>query len=341
MVWVHGAPAHTPTEPHTDMSFTTYTTWSESGGVGKTTFAVNMAAAHARNGYDVLTIDLDNQDGGLTDHAGFLNRKHETETDDLVEHMTRRSNDPLGEIIHTHPIDGFDLIPTHDSMRNLKDMLQKAVGYYEGSNNPMNPDAALREVLERHNIHEDYDVLIIDPPTKPSPELRNALYATRNILAPVEASEKGKTSIGGTNAEKNALEDDLGIDIGVFGIIPNNVGGKAKVSTEAHKVIQESQVFPLAPIVIKEREALFGGAWGANMSVFSYVEREKDRFYPYEKDTLRQIQYLANVITGDIDPESVNPEEIPVPVTRPSEHRIAEKFKQPDADDESSTEATA
>ena len=44
----------------------TYTTYSEAGGVGKTTLTANLADAHTQQGRDVLVIDLDPQEGSLT-----------------------------------------------------------------------------------------------------------------------------------------------------------------------------------------------------------------------------------------------------------------------------------
>ena len=43
-----------------------YTTYSEAGGVGKTTSAANLAVAHARAGLKPLVIPLDQQEGNLS-----------------------------------------------------------------------------------------------------------------------------------------------------------------------------------------------------------------------------------------------------------------------------------
>ncbi len=48
------------------LSMLTYTTYSEAGGIGKTTLSAHLAAAHARAGRDVLVIDGDPQDGSLS-----------------------------------------------------------------------------------------------------------------------------------------------------------------------------------------------------------------------------------------------------------------------------------
>jgi len=44
----------------------TYSTYSEAGGVGKTTTAANLAVAHARAGLKPLVVPLDPQDGDLS-----------------------------------------------------------------------------------------------------------------------------------------------------------------------------------------------------------------------------------------------------------------------------------
>jgi chromosome partitioning protein len=190
------------------------------------------------------------------------------------------------------------------------------------------PDHALRRLLEKHNVHKDYTVLIVDPPTKPSPELRNAMFATRNILSPLEVSSKGETSIRGVRGEKKSLENDLGIQIGVHGIVPNGVDQNSNISEEAYNRIRETQDKVLAPIEVRERGALFSGAWDAHMSAFSFAEREKDRLYNRDRGTLKKLQYLADTITDDVDQTEGTPEDMEDVVKRPTQHRIHDDFKQ-------------
>lgn len=318
----------------------TYTTWSESGGVGKTTFAVNLAAAHERRGYDVLVIDMDSQDGGFTDHTGMLDLKYENPTNNIVEHMVEQATGEFDEIIHTHPVDGFDFIPSHDVMRYLGEKLSARANLSKGRE-AFEPNHALRRLLEKQSVHEQYDILIVDPPTKPSPELRNTMYATRNILAPLEVSSKGETSINGVKSEKNSLEDDLEVDIGVYGLVPNEVSGQSNIGQNSLKRIQESQSKLLSPIVIGERESLLGGAWDASMSAFSFAEREKDRLYSRERDTLQKLQYLADIITDDVDQQEMAPEDMGDVVKRPTEHRIHDDFKEQEEDEEHAAADTA
>ncbi len=53
----------------------TYSTYSEAGGVGKTTTAANLAVAHARAGLKPLVVPLDPQDGELLDVSHGLHRE--------------------------------------------------------------------------------------------------------------------------------------------------------------------------------------------------------------------------------------------------------------------------
>lgn len=304
----------------------TYTTWSESGGVGKTTFAVNLAAAHTRRGYNTLVIDLDCQDGGLTDHLGKLELRYQNPETNLVQHMAQETDAPLEDITETHHPDGFDFIPSHDMMRHIDRKLAAREELTEG----YDKNEALRHVIERNNLDNKYDVLIVDPPTKPSPELRNAMFATRNILAPLEVTAKGETSVTGIIGEKQSLEHDLEINIGFYGIVPNNVQNTT-IAANALENVHNIETADVAPIVIGERGALFGGAWDAEMSIFSFAERKKDRLRSYERPTLQKMQYLADIITNDVVPHETALEDLGAVVKRPSETRIHDEFKQTDA----------
>lgn len=304
---------------------TTYTTWAESGGVGKTTFAMNLAAAHSRNGYRTLVIDLDTQDGGLTDHAGLLGEKQTTDRNNLRDHILGRAEGELEDIIHTHPEDEFDIIPTHARMRNLATKLQKMEDVNEDYG--YNKSHQLRKLIEREGLHK-YDVIIVDPPAKPSVELKNALYATRNIVSPVEVTPKGNTSVGGILDERKALENELEISIGVYGVVLNDVTEKSSITRKIREEIMEKQEVEFAAVEIRHREALLNGAWNAKMSAFSYGERKKGRLYDRERVTLQKFQYLADLITGDVDPEETSVSDLGEVVERPTEHRIAEQFKE-------------
>lgn len=83
-----------------------YTTYSEAGGVGKTTTAANLAVAHARAGLKPLVVPLDPQDGDLSRLFG-VDDERTNSVDNLVRHMSQRPKGPFADLIRT--AEGVDI----------------------------------------------------------------------------------------------------------------------------------------------------------------------------------------------------------------------------------------
>src|SRR5262245_15604024 len=78
---------------------------NQKGGVGKTTTAVNLAAALALDGYPTLLIDLDPQ-GSATTGVG-----HHPGSVDGTSYDLLLGDRPTDDLIHTTCIDLLSLIP--------------------------------------------------------------------------------------------------------------------------------------------------------------------------------------------------------------------------------------
>jgi hypothetical protein len=102
-----------------------YTTYSEAGGVGKTTLASNLADAHAQHGRDVLAIDLDPQNGSLTYLLGVDTPREDGDADNIARHLIDRPKGDFHELVEETAY-GFDLVPSHNMLENLGDLLGRA-----------------------------------------------------------------------------------------------------------------------------------------------------------------------------------------------------------------------
>ncbi|MCU4744690.1 ParA family protein [Halobacteria archaeon AArc-m2/3/4] len=285
-----------------------YTVWSEAGGVGKTTFAVNLARAHARQGQRVLAIDMDPQDGGLTHHFGVDENKADSESDNLVLHMIERGYGPFEDIIEPAE-EGVDVIPSHNMLERLEEMLTKNAELEEGTN----PDSdyvypkekQLRRVLVDSGVINEYDTLIVDPPATTGQHLYNSVYSTSNLLIPFEPSPKGGKSIDGLRDVVNGLEDTLeDIEVGVLGAVPNRTKGTN--INEKYVAKLEEEELPIAPISIGERGSMLGDAWDNQVSIFELAENDAYRsLRDYEEPTLDQFDQLAEHITKQFEPTEV------------------------------------
>ncbi len=281
-----------------------YTVWSEAGGVGKTTLAANLARAHADHDQDVLVIDMDPQDGGLTNHFGLDDRKADADADNLVLHMIDRPRGAFDDLVRSS--EGIDLIPSHNNLGNLGDLLSTAKDLEDQTgSSEFEKEKQLRRVLVDAGVPSAYDVLIIDPPASEGQHLYNAVHATSNLLIPFEPSPKGERSIQGLRDVVNGLEDELGdIDVGVLGAVPNKVKG-TNVNQKYLDVLKQEDI-PIAPVSIGERGSMLGEAWDNQVSIYELAANDSYRdLRDYECPTLEKFDELAEYITDQFQTPEV------------------------------------
>ena len=143
---------------------------NQKGGVGKTTTAINLAAAFARRGQKVLLLDLDPQ---ANSSISFLDPQtiNFSAYELLMDGM-----ESVDRAIYRTPLQGLDIIP---SRINLAKLESKLVGDF---------DAPFRLKDRLEALHILYDVIVIDTPPTLGLITVNALVAASHVLIPIQSS---------------------------------------------------------------------------------------------------------------------------------------------------------
>ncbi|ELZ43362.1 ATPase involved in chromosome partitioning-like protein [Halorubrum coriense DSM 10284] len=267
----------------------TYTTYSEAGGVGKTTLASNLADAHAQRGRDVLLLDLDPQNGSITYLLGIDAARDDGDQDNIARHLIDRPKGAFEDLIHETPF-GFDLVPSHNMLEDLADLLGRAESMAEDLGEEFDRFDRLRQVLLNAGVPDKYDTVIVDPPATAGPHLYNAIGATRSLVVPLEPTGKGMQSIKGLQDVVDNFEATVGVDVGVLAVVPNGVGRTADQQEYLERI---RELGYHAPVAIGERSSLFEGCWDKQTTAFAYVDEHRSRKRDHEMDTLDQLRELA------------------------------------------------
>jgi chromosome partitioning protein len=144
---------------------------NQKGGCGKTTTAVNLAAAFAKYGKRTLIVDLDPQAHST---LGF---GHNPETlDKTVYHALTNVQIPLPRVIVGTNVEDLNLAPTNILLSGAELEMADIVGR----------EFVLSEQFRL--VSEQYDICVIDCPPSLGLLTLNALVASTDVIVPVQVN---------------------------------------------------------------------------------------------------------------------------------------------------------
>jgi chromosome partitioning protein len=150
-----------------------FTVANQKGGVGKTTTAVNLAAALAQSGARVLVIDLDPQGNAST----ALGVEHRSETASVYDVIINDA--PMREVVQSSPeFDGLWCVPATIHLAGAEIELVSLVAR----------EQRLRTALDSYlgELDEHFHYVFIDCPPSLGLLTINAFVAAREVLIPIQ-----------------------------------------------------------------------------------------------------------------------------------------------------------
>ncbi|HLC69794.1 MAG TPA: AAA family ATPase [Patescibacteria group bacterium] len=187
---------------------------NQKGGVGKTTTAVNLAAALAEAGKFVLLVDLDPQ-ANATSGLGI---KHKELDKGLYHSLMGLQR--LHDVVHNSAHAGLRVVPSTSDLAGANVELVSVEGR----------ESKLSDILSE--ARHAYDYIIIDSPPSLGLLTLNGLVAADHILIPVQAEYYALEGLGQLLKTIELVRDNIKPNLQVLGAVLTMFDGRNRLSEE-------------------------------------------------------------------------------------------------------------
>ena len=222
---------------------------NQKGGVGKTTSAVNVAAALAEKGKKVLLVDLDPQ-GCASAWCGVRE-----DGKGLLEVLS--GNGHLVDLVAVSAIPGVDVVPASEWLSSADRSLAGEVG----------AETMLRRSFAR--LPKRWDYLLVDCPPALGLLVVSSLVAVREVFVPVEASALALGGLARLVQTVERVKERLNPDLRLAHILAVRVDARTNLSREVVETLRAKFGVLVLETVVRESVRL-REAWSFSKPITTY-----------------------------------------------------------------------
>ena len=195
---------------------------NQKGGVGKTTTAINLSAALAKAGQEVLAVDFDPQ-GNMTSGLGIEKNKVETTVYELIINEVA-----FNTALCQTEIERLALLPSNVNLSGAEIELMDVE----------NREYILKEAVK--SKADKYDFVIIDCPPSLSLLTINALTAADSVLIPIQCEYYALEGLSQMIKTIELIKKRLNKDLLIEGIVFTMYDARNKLNRQVVENVRET-----------------------------------------------------------------------------------------------------